>query len=183
MSIKPLIIYVSGAPGAGKTTLAVKVAAELYIPHVSSDLVHGGHRFTDVIHHDRHKSLHEAFVPLMQDMSKRGISFVVDHVLQKGVSNHDIIQKLVPYADVIIIHVKSDKPIERHLNRELARTDQGRVSNEQELRERAEYHRSNLEKTATPDHYGLPVLVVDATDRYKPRFDEIIDFIQSRGGA
>jgi cytidylate kinase len=179
MPAKPLIIYVSGAPGAGKTTLASKLAAELYIPFVASDLIHGGHRFTDIEHHDRHRSLHGAFVPLLQDMAKLGISFVVDHVLQKGLSNQDIIQKILPYADVIIIHVKATDPIGRHLRRELARTDRGRISTDQELRERAEYHRSNLENTAAPDDYGLPTLIVDTTEAYDPDFDKIIDFIQS----
>lgn len=31
---RPLIVYVSGAPGSGKTTLAAKIAAELFIPHI-----------------------------------------------------------------------------------------------------------------------------------------------------
>lgn len=179
MAAKPRIVYVSGAPGAGKTTLARKISAELYLPHVSSDLIHAGYRFTDAAaHHDRSVSFHQAFVPLMQDMAKRGVSFVVDHVLQKDRSKHDVLDKLLPYAHVVIIHVQADNPIKRHLDRELARSDKGRVLDEKSLRERADYHQSNLENTAEPGDYGVPVLTVNATDGYEPEFDQIISFIQ-----
>ncbi len=43
---KPSIIYVTGTPGSGKTTLVKCISERLYIPHVSSDLVHGGVSFT-----------------------------------------------------------------------------------------------------------------------------------------
>lgn len=44
---RPLIVYVSGPPGSGKTTLASKISHTLYIPHISSDLVHAGVRLTE----------------------------------------------------------------------------------------------------------------------------------------
>lgn len=182
MPAKPVIIYVSGAPGAGKTTLAKRLSAELYVPHVSSDLIHGGHRFTDVENHDRAVSFHQAFVPLMQDMAQRGVSFVVDHVLQKDRSGQDVIDKLTPYARVIIIHVWAEDPIERHLERELLRTDKGIALGENGLRERAEFHRSNLENTLEPGDYGVPILAVDATDGYEPAFEEIVGLVVGQAG-
>ncbi len=177
---KPSIIYISGAPGAGKTTLAKRLSAELYIPHISSDLIHGGHRFTDVVSHDRSVSFHEAYVPILQDMAQRGVSFIADHVLVKDRSSHDVIEKLLPYAHVIIIHLKVTDPIQRYLDRELARIDKGVVLREDELRERAEYHRTNLEYTAELGEYGVPTLVVNADDGYEPKFEEIVGWIEEQ---
>ncbi|HEY5695498.1 MAG TPA: AAA family ATPase, partial [Candidatus Saccharimonadales bacterium] len=81
--IKPVIVYVSGAPGSGKTTLARLLADQLYIPSISSDLVHGGVAFLKP-EHNRKQTLNDVFVPIMINMAQRGISFIVDQVLQKG---------------------------------------------------------------------------------------------------
>ena len=106
---KPLIIYVTGAPGSGKTTLARRISEQLYIPHVSPDLVHGGARFTLGKPNDRYKTLHEAFVPIMIGMTKRGISFVVDHVLQKDISkNRHHRQTVTTYEDYLYPHGGSE---------------------------------------------------------------------------
>jgi 2-phosphoglycerate kinase len=67
MARRPLVVYVGCAPGSGKTTLAQKIAQELYIPHISSDRVHGGVRFTEGKPNNRKASLHDdVFVPLLE---------------------------------------------------------------------------------------------------------------------
>jgi predicted kinase len=80
--MKPTIIYVSGAPGSGKTTLANKLAEQLYLPRISSDLVKGGLAYTDP-HQDRNVATGSVFVPLLIEVAEKGVSYVVDHVLQK----------------------------------------------------------------------------------------------------
>lgn len=175
---KPLIIYVTGAPGSGKTTLAKRISEQLYIPHVSSDLVHGGVRFTLGEPNDRYKTLHEAFVPIMIYMSKRGISFVVDHVLQKDMSKTDVIDKLLPHARIIFIHTVATNPIKRHLERELGRDDRGKVLDDDGLKKRADFHASNLSQTVEPADFETPVLIVDTDDGYDPALDEIVATIE-----
>ncbi len=175
---KSLIVYVTGAPGSGKTTLAKRISEHLYIPHVSSDLVHGGVRFTLGEPNDRYKTLHEAFVPVMVDMARLGISFVVDHVLQKDMSKTDVIDKLLPHARIIFIHTVAEDPIKRHLERELAREDRGKVLDDNGLKERADFHASNLSQTVEPADFEKPVIVVDTNGGYTPAVDEVIATIE-----
>jgi len=179
MARKPLIVYVSGAPGSGKTTLARKIAQELYIPQVSSDLVHGGVRFTEGKPNDRKVSLHNVFVPLLVEMARKKISFVVDHVLQRNLSERDVVDKLTPYATLVYIHTCTNDPIARHLERELTRTDRGVILSNQERIERSEYHRQNLSHTEHPLDLGISPLEVDTTDGYQPVFADIIAFIEN----
>lgn len=177
---KPLVVYVSGAPGSGKTTLAKKLSEELFIPHVSSDLIHGGVRLTNGGPNDRLKSLHESYVPILIDMAQKSISFVVDQVLQKDLSKADITDKLSPYASIVYIHTQTTNPIQRHLARELARKDRGRVLTPDELKTRSEFHRQNLGNTAEPVDIGIEPFIVDTTNGYSPSIEEIVDYIEQR---
>jgi broad-specificity NMP kinase len=175
---KPLIVYVTGAPGSGKTTLARRISDQLYIPHVSSDLIHGGVRFTIDEPNDRYKTLHEVFVPFMIEMAKLGVSFVVDHVLQKDVSKTDVIDRLSPHARIVFVHTAAIDPIKRHLERELGRDDKDKILDDDGLKKRADFHASNLHQTIEPSDFEKPVIVVDTNDGYSPAFDEIIANIE-----
>lgn len=177
---KPLIVYVSGAPGSGKTTLATRLSDLLYIPRISSDLVHNGVRTTLGEPNDRYKSFHEVFVPLMIDMVQKQVSFVVDHVLQKDTSKIDVIDKIRPYADIVIIYTTSADPIKRHLERELRHDSPGKIREDEEIISRAEFHRQNLANTQDADpNLGLPSLTVNTDSDYEPSMDAILAFIAS----
>lgn len=176
---KPLIVYVSGAPGAGKTTLAKRIAEQLYVPHVSSDLVHGGVRLTHGGPIDRKQSLTDAFVASMVFMAQRDISFVVDHVLKRDMSERDIIDVLKPVATIVYVHVQAKDPIARFYAREQARTDHGIVLSPAELDVRRDFHESNLPNTYEPLELGVPTITVNTDDGYEPAFDHIIEFIET----
>jgi predicted ABC-type ATPase len=175
---KPLIIYVSGAPGSGKTTLAKQLSEEFYIPHISSDLIHGGVRLTHGRPNDRKESFDNAFIPMMIEMTKRHISFVVDQVLQKNISETDVIDRLEPFADIVYIHTVATDPVKRHLERELSRTDRGGVLDREGLIARSDFHRGNLSRTQAPLNLDVPTLVVHTDNGYDPSLKEIADFIE-----
>ena len=174
---KPLIVYVSGAPGSGKTTLARLLSEQLYVPHISSDLIHGGVAFSNP-EHDRKQTLHDVFVPTMIDMTQKGISFVVDQVLQKDTSEADIIDQLRPYATIINVHAVCTNPIERYISRIESSNLPSVVQRRQHLLELATQHKNNLPKTVEPLDLGLPCLVVNTDDGYEPALGEIVAFIR-----
>lgn len=175
---KPLVVYVSGAPGSGKTTLASKIAKELYLPHVSSDLIHGGVRLTKGSPNDRRTTLHNVFVPLLMQMIKANISFVVDQVLKRSESEGDIIAKLRDHAHIVNVHTVCEDPIARQLNRELSRDDKGVYLRRGELESIAKFHNNNLGETSQPLELMLPQIIIQTDDGYNPSFPDIIAFIE-----
>jgi adenylate kinase family enzyme len=177
--MKPDIIYVSGAPGSGKTTLARLLSDELYIPHVSSDLVQGGIELTQP-DHDRKTAIASAFIPLMIDMAQKQISFVVDHVLQKDTAKSTIIDKLTPYAHIIYVHVHTSDPIGRYISRIEASELPDIIRRRELLLERAKYHRENLVNTAEVIELDIPTIVVNADDGYDPDLRDVLEFIRKR---
>jgi cytidylate kinase len=176
---QPVIVYVSGAPGSGKTTLAKLLSEQLYVPHVSSDLIHGGIAFTQPAH-DRRQTIRDIFVPTMIAMAKRHISFVVDHVLQKGMAETSIIDKLRPYATIMYIHTKATDPIRRYTDRVQNSELPSIIERRAYLLERAAVHRENLEATNEPLALEVPTLVVNTDKGYEPALSEIVAFIKSK---
>lgn len=176
--MKPLIVYVSGAPGSGKTTLGKLLSEQLYIPQVSSDLIHGGIALSQP-KHDRKQTLKSIFVPTIISMAEKGISVVVDSVLQKGISEVDIIDRLRPYAEIVYIHTITANPIERYSNRVRTSTLPSVVERREHLLALAIPHSENLSRTSQPLELGLPTLAVNTDDGYEPSLDEIVKFIRS----
>ncbi|MFZ1301643.1 MAG: AAA family ATPase [Candidatus Microsaccharimonas sp.] len=177
--MKPTIIYVSGAPGSGKTTLAKLLAEQLYIDYISSDMVKGGLEFTQA-NHDRTASTTGVFVPLLVDHAQKGISFVADHVLQKDIARSTVIDELKAVANVIYIHTQANDPIGRYTERVQQSEIPDIIRRRELLLERANHHRDNLVNTAEVIDLGVPTLVVNTDDGYAPNIDEILNFIKSQ---
>lgn len=180
--MKPTIIYVSGAPGSGKTTLAKLLSDRLYIPHVSSDLIHGGLEFTQT-DHDRGVAISKVYLPLMINMAQSKISFVVDHVLQKDIAKASVIDKLKEHANIIYIHTQSTHPIERYIEKIKTSDSLGIQQRRDLLIKRAEHHRTNLVNTSESINLDVPTLTVNTNDGYNPSLDAIIAFIVKHKGT
>jgi len=174
--MKPIVIYVSGAPGAGKSTLAKLLSEQLYIPYVSSDLVHGGLELTHP-HHDRKYAIQSVFIPLLLNYAKNDISFIVDHVLQRDIAKSTIIDKLQEYANIVYIHVRADDPIGRYVERIRTSKQPDIIRRRELLLERAGHHANNLQNTAHVIDLDVPTLIVDTNNGHNPTLSEIISFI------
>ncbi len=178
--MKPVIIYVSGAPGSGKTTLARHISKQLNIPQISSDLVHGGVAFTNP-NHDRSETIQDVFLPYMIQTAKLGITFVVDHVLQKDIAKETIIEKLQEHSNVLYIHTQTIDPIARYKNN-IETNESAEIQNRRNhLLTRAEHHTNNLDNTISKITLDIPTLVVNTDNGYNPGIEDIIEFIQTEG--
>lgn len=176
--MKPTIIYVSGAPGSGKTTLARHISKQLNIHQISSDLIHGGVAFTRP-DHNRSETIRDTFVPYMIDTAKLGISFIVDHVLQKDIAKETIIEKLQEHSNVIYIHTQASDPIARYKNN-IETNESIDVNNRRDfLLARADYHTHNLDNTMFKIELNIPILVVNTDDGYSPSLKDIVEFIKA----
>jgi adenylate kinase family enzyme len=171
---KPLVVLVSGAPGAGKTTLAEAIASRLRIPHIPRDEILRGIEMTKGADIDRGGIGIAAYFRLMKQLCIANVSFVTDGTLYKGVSENDIKARLVPIAEVINLHVRAKDEQSRFVAREKAR--------EGWSDDWVEAHREVLDniydRTADPLDLGVPLIEVDATEGYEPSLVDLVSRIR-----
>jgi predicted kinase len=110
----PLLVFVSGAPGSGKTTLARQLADHLQLPHLNKDIIRDGLCFSGaqdvpvgapVLGWD---VWYETLVEWLQ----RGVSLVADQTLYRGESETDI-GVLGNTARAVNVHTRAASARER----------------------------------------------------------------------
>jgi len=166
---QPLLILVSGAPGAGKTTLAGKLAHYLRIPHIPRDEIMRGLEMTEGGPINKGEQGIKVYYGLLEHMLEAGISFVTDGTIYKGISETDIKSRLTPRAVVVNVHVRAKNEHQRFIDREKRREGwshewvQGHINRLEEI-----YH-----QTVDPLDLGVPLVEVRADDEYEPSLNEI----------
>lgn len=119
-------------------------------------------------------------MPYIIDTANRGISFVVDHVLQKDIARETIIEKLREHATIVYIHTQATDPIARYKEKIETSESIEEQARRDFLLTRATYHADNLSNTSDMIELNLPTLVVNTDDGYTPELSDIIKFIQSQ---
>ena len=167
---QPLLIFVSGAPGAGKSTLAHSLAQYLRILHIPRDEVLRGIEMTHGGPIDRREAVDAVYYPQLIQMLKANISIVTDGTIYKGISERDIKRYLVPNAVGVNIHVRAKNEHQRFLERELQR--------EGWSAEWAHDYKKRLDEiydqAVDPLDLGMPLIEVDATNGYLPLIPDIV---------
>jgi len=139
-------------------------------------MVKGGLEFTKP-GHDRQASIGAVFLPLLIDHAEKGVSFVIDHVLQKDIAKSTIIEKLENVANVIYIHVETEDPIKRYVERVKNSELPDIIRRRDLLLDRAAHHQHNLVNTEKVIDLGVPTIVVNTDNGYDPLLGEVISFI------
>jgi predicted kinase len=169
----PLAVLLSGAPGAGKSTLADALAVGLDLPAVHKDqLVHGMWR-------TRGRALElgapgvEPFYETMELWASLGISFIAEQTFYRGVSEPDVARRLAPKCVLVNVHCCSTHAVARFARR--MRDDP--LCGEARLRKLLPLAESLQSELYEPLALDCPLIVVDTDDGYTPALQKVIDQI------
>lgn len=99
-------------------------------------------------------------MPLLLFVTQKGISLVVDNVLQKGVSELQVIDRLRSHACIVNVHTIAHDPSGRYEARIKTSTLPSIVQRRELLLGRVEHHRQDLDRTATPLDLVVPQVAV-----------------------
>jgi len=173
---KPLAIVVSGAPGAGKSTLARAVADRMRLPQIERDVIVRGIERTLGEKIDRGAFGVPRYFHILHTLIDNQVSFVTDGTLYKGISENDIKRLLVPHAHVINLHARAKNEHQRFYDREMNR--------EGHSNEWVAEHMAHLEKiyqdSAEPLELGVECIEVDTNDGFVPGMQELVTLIEAK---
>lgn len=170
MSRLPLAVLISGAPGAGKSTVADALAAGLDLPVVHKDqLVHGSWR-TRGQALDLGAAGVEPFYETMVLWASLGVSFVAEQTFFRGVSEPDVARRLEPRCVLVNVHCRSRDAVARfeHRMRDDPLCGEARLRKLLPLAERLQ---SELYE---PLAFGCPLIVVDTDDGCSPAVQSVV---------
>jgi predicted kinase len=179
----PLLVIVSGAPGAGKTTLAERLGTTLRLPAITKDLIKEA--LFDTLGSPtraRSQELGRASYAVLSAVAAAvlasGNGLVLESNYRRGTSEPDL-RPLLTYARSVQIHCETDRAVIERRYR--ARYEAG-------LR-----HPGHLDAEALPDvltgfdegvtealDLDVPLVRVETTDGYRPSFETIVELVRSR---
>jgi predicted kinase len=164
----PLLIVVTGRPGAGKTTLARAMARELNLPLLSRDamkvdLMSNG----SAPEFDITLATYNAFFATIEDHLDRGISLVAEAGFQHSRWAPKL-EPLIPLCDMRIVVCEVSAELAHARMKERERLDPAR----------ALYHPIGpLQPEYLPPDLPVPTLGVDTRSGYDPDFEEVLAFL------
>jgi predicted kinase len=175
---RPVAVLMSGAPGAGKSTLAGLLGEQLRVPVVSKDRLRQATlwalRTRDI---DKAPPGPPLWYAAMEAHLRLGISVVGDMTLFADVSEEEVAARLAPLADLFNVHCIAMNTRQRLLDR---------AASDPVHAHRVDYLAAHIdvwtEQTALPLDLGCPAVVVDTTSGYEPPLDEIIGVLVEFAG-
>lgn len=176
---KPLIVFVSGTPGSGKTTLARRLAEHMRLLHVPRDEFFWAMTYTLGEHINRRQVGIPAYYDALVYLAEHRISLVTDGTIYKGISEEDIKKYLMPVSHLVNVHCYAKNERERFYKREI----ELRGENHPWLDDHMKYLETIYEQTVDPLDLGCTCIEVDTTDGYSPSIEKIANQIGDKNNA
>jgi predicted kinase len=179
---KPILVVVSGPPGAGKTTLAHLLARRIGCPAICRDeikegMVHATGNFVGAPSDELTLRTLPTFFQLLEVLLSAGVTTVAEAAFQDRVWRPHL-QPLRGLADIRVVHCQVT-----------AETAEARIQRRQDedptRRAHADTHLINrLARAANHDGFDrvkldVPEIDVDTSNGYRPTVDEIVAFLEA----
>jgi len=184
MSDKPKCIIVTGRPGSGKTTLARKLAEQLWMPIISRDAIKEGYVNTYGIKHDQlppdtNRMVSNLFFEIVNQHLAGKISVVIEAAFQHQVWEPRIgqIQEL-GHPFIIVCSIDELVAAKRHLQRGLENPRREFFHGDKRV---VIYKETGVllppSSYSAPD-FAVPTVKVSTAGEYTPCIDDIANMIQ-----
>lgn len=171
--VRPLVVLVSGAPGAGESTLARQLRERLGLPVIDKDILRSGARWTlDLPSLDGVPPGYQLFYDAIEALLGLGISLICDMTLFPEVSPPDVSARLAPRADLVCIHCYTPESVNRFISR-------GRRLGvpDQEINDILPLVVELGSDLVEPLDLGCPTMTIDTTDGTDRYLDDIAAFV------
>ena len=184
MSDKPKCIIVTGRPGSGKTTLARKLAEQLWMPIISRDAIKEGYVNTYGIKHDQlppdtNRMVSNLFFEIVNQHLAGKISVVIEAAFQHQVWGLRISQiQELSHPFIVVCFIDGLVAAKRHLQRGLENPRREFFHGDKRVTIYKETGVLSPPGNYSAPDFVVPTVKVSTAGKYTPCIDDIVNMIQ-----
>ena len=185
MDRKPKCIIVTGRAGAGKTTLARKLGAELWMPVISRDEIKEGYVNTFGVRHDQLSAetnglVTDLFFEIVNRYLDGKISVIIEAAFQHQVWEYRM-PEILELASPVIVLCAADSAVaaRRHLQRGLENPGREFYHGDRRVAHYKETGEILAPESYAAPKFDVPTIHVSTDGEYVPSIDEIVKQISA----